>query len=78
MSNKESRPWDFLNPNTEYAPKDVQEDRYRICESCTLFNPVLKKCTACGCFMQLKTRLAHAYCPKDKWGSYSDEDNLKQ
>jgi hypothetical protein len=72
---RESRPWDFLDPNTEYAPKNVQEDRYKICKSCTLFNSVLKTCTACGCFMNLKTKLAHSYCPKGKWETYSKKDN---
>jgi hypothetical protein len=71
---REVRPWDFLKPNTEYAPKDVQDFRYEICKSCTLFNTAIKTCTACGCFMQLKTKLAHASCPIEKWGVH--ENNL--
>lgn len=61
------KPWDFLDPNTEYADKDVANERYAICQECPLFNKTTKTCTECGCFMAAKTKLLHAVCPVDKW-----------
>lgn len=61
------KPWDFLDPNTEYAEKDVANERYSICQECPLFNKITKTCTECGCFMAAKTKLLHAVCPVDKW-----------
>ena len=28
----ETRPWDFINPNTEYVHKTVADKRYEICK----------------------------------------------
>jgi membrane protease subunit (stomatin/prohibitin family) len=60
------RPWDFVNPETEYASEDAQQSRYSICENCPHLT-VAKTCTQCGCFMPAKTRLKHAVCPIEKW-----------
>ena len=61
------KPWDFLDPNTEYADKEVANERYSICQECPLFNKTTKTCTECGCFMAAKTKLALAVCPVGKW-----------
>ena len=60
------RPWDIVNPDTEYAPVDEIQRRMKICEDCEHFL-VSKQCSQCGCFMPLKTRLVHAKCPVGKW-----------
>lgn len=60
-------PLDFLNPNTEYVPKEVAEERLTICESCPDLIPKIKVCKHCGCFMAAKTKLAEAECPLKKW-----------
>ena len=39
------------------------KDRYSICKSCESFQPLLKICSQCGCFMPAKVTLAAAYCP---------------
>jgi rRNA maturation protein Nop10 len=70
---KPARPWDLLNPNIENVPEEIKNKRYAICTSCELLNTVTKTCAACGCFMALKTKLPHAFCPKDKWDIYIDE-----
>jgi len=70
-----SRPWDLINPNIEHVPEETQQQRYAICTSCELLNTVTKTCAACGCFMKLKTKLPHSFCPKDKWDIYIDETN---
>jgi hypothetical protein len=60
------RPWDLVNPETEYAPVDEIARRFKICEGCDKFLKT-KQCSECGCFMPLKTRLLHAECPINKW-----------
>jgi hypothetical protein len=60
-----ARPWDFLMPNTEYATSLEAKERLDVCKQC----PRLKAnvCHECGCFMPMKTKLAHAECPIGKW-----------
>jgi hypothetical protein len=70
MSEKERevRPWDFFSPNTPYATKDVQSKRLEICSNCPEFIKLTSQCKKCGCIMKLKTKLALASCPIEKWG----------
>ena len=63
----ETRPWDFIKPDTELASKELASERYSICLSCPLFISTTKQCSKCGCFMSAKTRLAKAECPEGKW-----------
>ncbi len=63
----ETRPWDMLNPNTEYAPKEVASQRFSICRVCPELIKVTHQCKKCGCLMHLKTKLAKAECPLGKW-----------
>ena len=48
------------------ADKDIIMDRVKQCKGCEFITPKFK-CTRCGCFMKLKTLLAHAKCPIGKW-----------
>jgi hypothetical protein len=61
------KPWDFLNPNTQYAEESVAKDRLSICESCPELIKLTSQCKQCGCFMKLKTKLLKATCPLEKW-----------
>ncbi len=63
----DTRPWDLLNPNTEYAEEAEADRRYDICKSCPELIDLTKQCTQCGCIMSLKTKLQHATCPLEKW-----------
>jgi len=63
----ETRPWDFLNPKTEYATSETADSRLAICESCPSLIKTGKQCKECGCFMVLKTKLQEAKCPLGKW-----------
>ena len=54
LNSNEVKPWDFLNPNTEYSSEEE-------------FNAGVKTCQECGCFMPAKTRLKGAVCPIGKW-----------
>lgn len=63
----QTRPWDFLKQDTEYAEESVSSNRMDICNSCPeLFKPTTQ-CKQCGCFMNLKTKLKLATCPMGKW-----------
>ena len=62
-----TRPWDFIDPNTEYAEESLSQERYSICSACPEFMKSTKQCKKCGCFMALKTKLKDAECPIGKW-----------
>lgn len=64
---KPSRPWDFLNPHTEYVSKEEADVRLDICKACPRLIPGLLQCKECGCFMKAKTLIKHATCPLHKW-----------
>lgn len=64
---KSAKPWDFLNPNTEYADDLLADQRYNICKECPMLINISKQCKKCGCFMKVKTKLLHATCPIGKW-----------
>jgi hypothetical protein len=63
----ETRPWDILNPNTEYAEEAEADRRFDICKGCPELISLTKQCKQCGCIMSLKTKLQHATCPLNKW-----------
>lgn len=63
----DARPWDFLDPRTEYVEDDVSVQRFSICEQCPFFISMTSQCKKCGCFMKAKTKLAKAECPEHKW-----------
>lgn len=62
-----TRPWDMLNPNSEHVVDSERDKRYDLCIDCPEFIRLTKQCKQCGCFMNLKTRLAAAVCPLGKW-----------
>ena len=63
----ETKPWDLVNINTEWASEEKAEERYSICKSCPELIKLTKQCKKCGCFMAAKTKLALAACPIGKW-----------
>ena len=63
----ETRPWEILNPNTEYVEEAEATRRYDICKACPELIDLTKQCKQCGCVMPLKTKLAKATCPLSKW-----------
>lgn len=67
MKKNEARPWDFLNPKTEYASEEEAQKRYDICNWCPKFISLTTQCKECGCIMKLKTKLKNANCPLGKW-----------
>lgn len=67
MSNDDVKPWDLLNPKQPRSSKDLIEHRLEICMACEFYRPNRDRCSKCGCFMNLKTRLENARCPVKKW-----------
>lgn len=62
-----TRPWDILNPNTEWSEEATVIQRLNICFDCDRFIKVTSQCKECGCFMKVKTKLQQARCPLSKW-----------
>ena len=71
MSNESEKedvkPWDLINPNKPRSPEELAQYRLEICQTCEFFSKLSQRCKKCGCFMKLKTQLANAYCPMNKW-----------
>jgi hypothetical protein len=50
--------------------EEVREERYDTCKACPHFIEESKRCSSCGCFMELKTWVKakpELLCPKNKW-----------
>lgn len=45
----------------------IVKQRLDTCKSCENFISITAQCKLCFCFMNLKTRIATAYCPDGKW-----------
>lgn len=63
----DTRPWDLINPNTEWSDEEQATKRYDICKACPELIKLTKQCKQCGCFMNVKTKLQEATCPLGKW-----------
>jgi hypothetical protein len=63
----DTRPWDLVNTETEWASEELSTNRYEICQSCPELIKLTKQCKKCGCFMVAKTKLQKASCPIGKW-----------
>mgnify|MGYP003331987218 CR=1 FL=1 len=49
---------------------EVREERYDTCKACPFFNADSKRCSDCGCYMELKTWVGgdpDLLCPQKKW-----------
>ena len=63
----DTRPWDVLNPKTEWLSDDDTSKRLDICRSCEFFNNLTKQCKHCGCMMPIKAKMKESACPVGKW-----------
>jgi hypothetical protein len=63
----DTRPWDLINPNTEYVDEEKSDARMKICNECPELIKLTKQCKECGCFMAVKTKMTRATCPLEKW-----------
>ena len=67
-----AKPWDLLDKSLRVS-EEIATERMNICQDCKHLT-ITKQCTKCGCFMELKTKLKHAYCPIYKWMDIQDEN----
>ncbi len=63
----ETRPWDIVNPATEWADEEKAKERLSICKACPELIKLTTQCKKCGCIMKVKTKLEKASCPIGKW-----------
>lgn len=57
----------LVTGNLEIATDEVIIKRNAICDACEAKNHLANVCTACGCFLPAKVRLAKSSCPMEKW-----------
>jgi len=67
MTDKDTNPFDLLNPNNYDKDQDKVEARLAICRECPFFRSKTETCKKCGCFMKLYTKLENSHCPIGKW-----------
>jgi hypothetical protein len=56
---------DFASSGGKTVDSDERARRLAICQLCDHYDS--GRCRKCGCFMNLKARIATAKCPVDKW-----------
>ena len=61
------KPWDLINPNSDWMTEEGAQARLNICLECDRLIKITKQCKECGCFMNMKVKLAKAGCPLGKW-----------
>jgi len=64
---KNARPWDLFRKQFQEISNELHDERMEICRSCPFFIKATGQCKKCLCFMHMKTKLPHAYCPEGKW-----------
>ena len=55
----------FIGSGLKTTAPDVQQKRMATCQACTHHTGL--RCRICGCFTNVKTRMAHEQCPIGKW-----------
>jgi hypothetical protein len=63
----DTRPWHLLLSEQYEKNKELVAERLSICKECPELIKLTTQCKQCGCFMNLKTKLADATCPLGKW-----------
>jgi len=58
-----------------FVPIIIARERYTICKTCEEFNPIIKTCKQCGCFMPAKVTVSQIQCPVSKWQQFSGESS---
>ena len=59
--------WYFYFRGINY---EVTQERLSVCNACEFSKKISKKhsiCSSCGCFIQMKIRVADERCPMYKW-----------
>lgn len=56
-----------LNGGEIFTSDQIQEQRLLICSVCDSLDKDTARCTECGCFVQIKSRVTTEQCPLGKW-----------
>lgn len=65
-TNDAAKPWHILDP-AKHVAEDIATSRMNTCLSCDRLIKSTRQCKECGCIMSLKTKIAAATCPLNKW-----------
>jgi hypothetical protein len=49
------------------ASDEVHAHRMKVCGGCEFFLKEDKRCSKCGCFMEVKSKFIKTTCPLDRW-----------
>jgi tetratricopeptide (TPR) repeat protein len=55
----------YIGSGLKATPADLQQKRIATCRACEHHTGI--RCRICGCFTNVKTRMAHEQCPIGKW-----------
>jgi hypothetical protein len=55
----------FISSGMKTTAADLQKRRMATCQSCEHHTGL--RCRVCGCFTNVKTRMAHEQCPIGNW-----------
>lgn len=58
---------DLVTGKLKFAARSVREDRQTLCDDCEVRDVKKNVCTACGCWLPAKVRLAKSKCPMELW-----------
>lgn len=58
---------DLLAGRLELSEDELAAERIKVCEQCPQFQRALRKCSLCGCMVDLKVKVLRAECPAEKW-----------
>ena len=58
---------DLLTGKYSIADNIIATSRQEKCNTCPAKSDTSNSCTACGCWLPLKTRLQESECPLDEW-----------
>ena len=53
--------------NTMVVSEEEKERRLTLCRDCPHFRPKTTRCGQCGCFLNIKAKLAIVSCPIGQW-----------
>jgi hypothetical protein len=49
------------------SPEHLAQERLDICNKCENLEKNLDRCSVCGCFVKVKTKVSFEECPLHKW-----------
>ena len=58
---------DLVTGKLTFTTRSVKEDRQALCTVCEVRDEARNICTACGCWLPAKVRLAKSSCPMELW-----------